>query len=338
MAQSGSRRCAFWKARCASAWLKFHARRNPWSKYCWASFDVVVILKLRAPRPAIIGWSPDAAAAGAALAAAFAAGLTSVFICARSIGWNGVVAMVPVHSAPSSMASSGTKMVDCASENPSPPMIPAASIASTSGLRTMFTPPQEKNVSRVYASGVTARNRFEDSHVISEASRLKFAGEQTGISFGQQLRPPDRGGRPRRRQVQGGRHPLPAGAERIPPLRPCQVDLPQLRPAATVRRPLPSALRRHESDQGRAGIRRRDQGSRALARLRMAAARIFCLRLLPQALSVRRGADRARPRLRRFAIGRRAEQEPRHADRARPRFTFPRPLGGREPPSPCRDA
>jgi hypothetical protein len=73
---------------------------------------------------------------GAALAAAFAAGLTSVFICASSIGCIGALASVPVQSAPSSIASSGTKIVDCASGSRSPAINPAASMASTSGLRT----------------------------------------------------------------------------------------------------------------------------------------------------------------------------------------------------------
>ena len=37
--------------------------------------------------------------------------------------------------------------------------------------------------------------------------------------------------------------------------------------ARGIRRPLPPALRRHQSDQGRAGIYRRDRARRALARL-----------------------------------------------------------------------
>ena len=44
---------------------------------------------------------------------------------------------------------------------------------------------------------------------------------------------------------------LPAGAQRLSAHRPRQIDLPQLRPRARVRRPLPPALRRHQSDQGR---------------------------------------------------------------------------------------
>jgi GGDEF domain-containing protein len=53
-------------------------------------------------------------------------------------------------------------------------------------------------------------------------------------------------------------HALSARAERLPALRPRQVDLPQLRPGARLRRPLPPALRRHQPGEGRAGIRRFD--------------------------------------------------------------------------------
>ena len=65
------------------------------------------------------------------------------------------------------------------------------------------------------------------------------------------------------------RHPVSAGAERLSAYRPRQVDLPEFRHRRGIRRPLPSALRRHQSDQGRAGIYRRHPARRALARLRL---------------------------------------------------------------------
>ena len=62
-------------------------------------------------------------------------------------------------------------------------------------------------------------------------------------------------------------HALSARAQRVSPHRPREVDLPQLRAGRGVRRHLPHALRRHQSGEGGAGVRRRDPGRRALARL-----------------------------------------------------------------------
>ena len=45
--------------------------------------------------------------------------------------------------------------------------------------------------------------------------------------------------------------------------------------ATEVRRQVQSAVRRHESDQGRAGVRRLDHGRRALARLRLGTALFY---------------------------------------------------------------
>jgi hypothetical protein len=53
------------------------------------------------------------------------------------------------------------------------------------------------------------------------------------------------------------RHAVSAGAERLSAHRPRQVDLPEFRHRAGIRRPLPPALRRHQPDQGGAGIHRR---------------------------------------------------------------------------------
>ena len=64
-----------------------------------------------------------------------------------------------------------------------------------------------------------------------------------------------------------------------------------------VRRPLPPPLRRHEPDEGGAGVHRRDPGGRALARLRLGRAPLPRVRLLRAALRVGRAprSERARP-------------------------------------------
>ena len=90
------------------------------------------------------------------------------------------------------------------------------------------------------------------------------------------------------------RHPLPAGAERLPPHRSRQVHLPQLRHRPGVRRPLPPALRRHQPHEGGAGVHRRHPGRRALARVRLGRAPVLRLRLLRAALRVG-GRPRSRP-------------------------------------------
>ena len=82
---------------------------------------------------------------------------------------------------------------------------------------------------------------------------------------------------PARRAAQAGAPADPAQIRtRFPPepngylhYRPRQVDLPQLRPRARLRRRLPPALRRHQSGEGRAGVRRLDPRRGALARLRL---------------------------------------------------------------------
>ena len=51
-------------------------------------------------------------------------------------------------------------------------------------------------------------------------------------------------------------HALSAGAERLPAHRPRQVDLPEFRTRRGIRRQDQPALRRHQSREGRAGVRR----------------------------------------------------------------------------------
>ncbi len=113
------------------------------------------------------------------------------------------------------------------------------------------------------------------------------------------------------------RHALPARAQRLPPHRPREVDLPELRHRAGVRRPLPPALRRHEPGQGGAGVHRLHRGRRPLARLRLGRAPLLRLGLLRAALRVGRPPHQGRQGLRRRPLRRGDPRAPRHAHRAR---------------------
>ena len=131
------------------------------------------------------------------------------------------------------------------------------------------------------------------------------------------LHPRDRRRGPADRQARDRRHPLPARAERLPPHRPRQVDLPELRHRPGVRRAVPPPLRRHEPDEGGAGVRRRHRGGRALARLRLGRAPLLRLRLLRAALRVGGPPHPGGQGLRGRPVGRRDPRAPRHAHRAR---------------------
>ena len=138
--------------------------------------------------------------------------------------------------------------------------------------------------------------------------------------------------------LDAGRHKsvvtrFPPGAERLPAHRPRQVDLPQLRHRPGVRRPLQPALRRHQPDQGGAGVHRRHQGRCALARLRLGQAPLLRVRLLRDAVRLGRAPDQGRQGLcRRPEPGGDARQS-RHADGARQEQPVPRALRGGEPGS-----
>ena len=131
------------------------------------------------------------------------------------------------------------------------------------------------------------------------------------------LHPRDRRRRPRGGPHHDGRHALPARAQRLPPHRPREVDLPQLRHRAGVRRPLQPPLRRHQPGQGGAGVHRRDPGRRPLARLRLGRAPVPRVRLLRAALRVGRRPHPGRQGLRRRPLRRRDPRVPRHADASR---------------------
>ena len=101
--------------------------------------------------------------------------------------------------------------------------------------------------------------------------------------------------------------------------------------ARGVRRPLPPALRRHQPDQGGAGIYRRHRARRALAGLRLGQAPLSRLRLFRAALRLGRAPDPRRQGLcRRPEPGGDARQ-PRHADGARQEQPVPRAGSGGEP-------
>ena len=127
------------------------------------------------------------------------------------------------------------------------------------------------------------------------------------------------------------RHPVPAGAQRLSPHRPRQVDLPELRHRRRVRRPLPPPVRRHEPAQGGAGVPRRDPGRRALARLRLGRAPVPRLRLLRAAVRLGGPPHPQRRRLCRRPVRRRDPRLPRHADRAWSREPVARPADRGEP-------
>ena len=78
-----------------------------------------------------------------------------------------------------------------------------------------------------------------------------------------------RGGSAHQQVRRASGHSLSSRTQRISAYRPRQVDLPQFRPGGGKRRRLPSALRRHQSGQGRRRVRGFDQGCGALARFRL---------------------------------------------------------------------
>ena len=119
------------------------------------------------------------------------------------------------------------------------------------------------------------------------------------------------------------RDALSARAQRLPALRPRQVDLPELRPGRSLWRRLPHALRRHQPREGRAGVRRRYPRGGAVARLRVGRAPVLRLRLLRQDVRLRHQPNQGRQGLCGLAVGRGDARQPRHADR-----------GGQEQPLP----
>ena len=79
----------------------------------------------------------------------------------------------------------------------------------------------------------------------------------------------DRPAGPRFRPGQERRHPLPARAQRLPPHRPRQVHLPELRHRPAVRRPVQPAHGRHQPHQRRRGVRRLHHHRRQVAHRRL---------------------------------------------------------------------
>ncbi len=125
-------------------------------------------------------------------------------------------------------------------------------------------------------------------------------------------------------QAQNHRHPVSAGAERLSAYRPRQIDLPEFRRGRGIRRPLQSALRRHQSDQGVAGIYRRHRARRPLARLRLGPASLPRVRLFRAALRMGRASDPRRQGLCRRPDPGGDAAHARHVDRGRHREPLPR--------------
>jgi len=86
--------------------------------------------------------------------------------------------------------------------------------------------------------------------------------------------------------------------------------------AQEFRWPLPSALRRHQSDERGARIYRRHRARRALARLRLGNTSLPCVRLLRTTLPVGRAPDPHRQGLCRRPVAGGDAHRPRHPDRA----------------------
>ena len=133
------------------------------------------------------------------------------------------------------------------------------------------------------------------------------------------------------RQTLCHRYPVSAGTERLSPHRPCQVHLPQLRPGARLRRPLPPPLRRHQSGQGRGGVHRIHQGERPLARVRLGENQFYASDYFEQLYHVGGATDREGEGLCGRPHRRRDPGIPRYPDRAGQGKPVPEPDRGGEP-------
>src|SRR3989304_2234481 len=87
---------------------------------------------------------------------------------------------------------------------------------------------------------------------------------------------------------------LPPRAERLPPHRSRQIDLPELRHRKGFRRGLPSAVRRHEPGDRGHEVRRGDHARRAGAGVRLGGKSVFRLGLLRATLRIRGPAHSGR--------------------------------------------
>ena len=130
-------------------------------------------------------------------------------------------------------------------------------------------------------------------------------------------------GRPRR-------DTLPARAQRLPALRPRQVDLPELRPGRVLRRRLPSALRRHQPREGRAGICRRHPGGVQWLGFEWGE-HLYASDYFDKMYACAIQPDQGRQGLCRFAVGRGDARQPRHPDRGGQEQPVPRAQRRREP-------
>ncbi len=98
-------------------------------------------------------------------------------------------------------------------------------------------------------------------------------------------------------------------------------------------RQVQSAVRRHEPDQGRAGVRRFDHRRRPLARRQLGGPAVLRVGLLPAALRLGDSTHQGRQGVRLRFVGRGSPRPSRHAERARQEQPVSRSQRGREPRS-----
>ncbi len=128
----------------------------------------------------------------------------------------------------------------------------------------------------------------------------------------------------------GDPHALSARAERLPAHRTRQVDLPELRAGTRLRRPLPHALRRHQPRQGRAGVRRLHprRGAAGSASPGTTAGETTSTTPATTSSTSTGSPSRWSCAGHAYVDSQSADEmrgQPRHADRAGPRFPVPRP-------------
>ena len=203
-------------------------------------------------------------------------------------------------------------------------------VRNAASIRIDASPIRKPHVQEQQQACRAARHELHPQHGRSGHCKRHVRGAHLGRQTRQREKPRRRNSRPGKNP-----HALSAGTERLPALRPCQIDLPQFRHRARFRRRLPHAFRRHQSGKRRNGVRRLHTRCRQMAGLRMERQRhrpfVLCERLLRLHVRSRRIPDYVRSRLRRRAKRGRDARQPRHPDRSRQSKPAARPQRGRKP-------